>query len=147
MSPQDYPFVQFQDAKGFVFIEPAPYLPIRITNPHTGEFFVTYALIDTGAEACVFPAELAVSLGHDFRGKGVYFGEVIGISGPGTVYMHTFNLEILLPNRQDVLKTFDRALIKCRDHKHLPAVLGVSDCLRHFRITIDYLKQVTTISC
>ena len=146
MSPQDYPFVQFQDAKGFVFIEPAPYLPIRITNPHTGEFFVTYALIDTGADACVFPAELAVALNHDFKGKGVISDEVIGISGPGTVYMHTFNLEILLPNRQDVLKTFDRVLIKCRDQEQLPAVLGVSDCLRHFRITIDYPQQVTTIS-
>lgn len=146
MSPQDYPFVQFEDARGHIFLEPAPYLPVRITNPHSGKFVVTYALIDTGAEACVFPAELAVMLDHDFKGKGVVFDEIIGISGPGTVYMHTFNLEILLPNRQDVLKSFERILVKCRDQEQIPSVLGVGDCLRHFRITIDYLKQATTIS-
>ena len=147
MSPQEYPFVQFQDAKGRIFLGPAPYIPIRITNPHSGKFVVTYALVDTGAEACVFPAELAVMLDHDFKGKGVYAREVIGITGPGRVYMHTFNVEILLPNRQDVLKAFSQILVKCRDQEQLPAVLGVSDCLRNFKITIDYINQVTTISC
>jgi len=44
---------------------PRPWLPVKITNPHTGLSMATYGLIDTGADECTMPAYIAAQLGHD----------------------------------------------------------------------------------
>ena len=36
-----------------------PMLPIGITNPDTGASIISYGLIDTGADECALPADLA----------------------------------------------------------------------------------------
>lgn len=145
MISQTYPFVEYRDAKGCVIHEPAPYLPVRITNPHSGKALTTIALVDTGADACVFPADLAAMLEHNFQAAGVYSTDVVGVSGPGTVYKHTFNFEILMPNQQDVLVSFDHVLVNCIDQEISP-LLGVCDCLCRFKVTVDFPRQTTMIS-
>lgn len=42
-----------------------PYLPISIINPATNKYLKVFALIDTGADECAFPASFAPLLGHD----------------------------------------------------------------------------------
>ena len=74
-----YPFVRFEYADGEVDRKGQTYLPVRITNPATGESLVTWGLLDTGADACLFPAELASELGHDLRGEGVKASVTSGI--------------------------------------------------------------------
>ncbi|OHE61273.1 MAG: hypothetical protein A2Z47_11285 [Thermodesulfovibrio sp. RBG_19FT_COMBO_42_12] len=41
-----------------------PYLPITIINPETNRHLRVFALIDTGADECAFPASFAPLLGH-----------------------------------------------------------------------------------
>lgn len=44
-----------------------PYLPVTIINPDSQKQIKVYALIDTGADECAFPASFAPILGHDFQ--------------------------------------------------------------------------------
>ena len=145
MLSHGYPFVQSVDEHGKVLRPPAPYLQVRITNPHSGKSISTFALIDTGADACVFPASLAEALDHSVQGVGVHCEEVSGVSGCANVYKHTFNMEILAPDRQGVVQVFTGVLVDCIDQQ-IPPLLGVLNCLCHFKITVDYLDQMTTIS-
>lgn len=145
MPTHSYPFVQSTNEDGRILRLPAPYLPVRVTNPHSGKSILTLALIDTGADGCVFPSSLAEVLDHSFQGAGVHSEEVTGVSGCANVYKHTFNLELLAPNMQDVFEVFTDVLVDCIDQQ-IPPLLGVCNCLRHFKITIDYLNQITSVS-
>ena len=44
-----------------------PYLPLTILNPDTDKQMKVYALIDTGADECAFPASFAPLLGHNLQ--------------------------------------------------------------------------------
>lgn len=44
-----------------------PYLPVTIINPDTNSQINVYALIDTGADECAFPASFAPILGHNLQ--------------------------------------------------------------------------------
>lgn len=132
-----YPFVSFVDEDGNAIRQPSTYLPLRITNPHTGLSTTVYALIDTGADQCTFPESLAVELGHDFCGDGVESQSTLGVSGATDVYMHTFDIEILKPDRGAAFASFKNVLIACVPTE-IPALLGVHDCLSKFVLVIDY---------
>jgi hypothetical protein len=93
-----YPFVAFSDEAGNVVRPPSTYLPVRVSNPHSGLSVVVYALVDTGADQCAFPESLAVDLGHDFQGKDVASETTVGVSGTTNVYLHTFDIAILTPD-------------------------------------------------
>lgn len=143
MAKQTYPFVTFKDAQGKQVNPPATYLPVRISNPHSGMSTVAYALIDTGADNCVFPRSLAVVLGHDFDGKHVLSKSTMGVSGKTEVFLHTFDIEILTPDRSSVFASFKKVLVACV-LTDIPLLLGVADCLSHFVLTIDYpLTEIT----
>ncbi len=62
MSVHSYPFL---------IIRPGdvarPYLPVTILNPDTNKHMKVYALIDTGADECAFPASFAPLLGHNLQ--------------------------------------------------------------------------------
>jgi len=55
----------------FLVIRPGdlarPYLPVTIINPDTQKKVKVYALIDTGADECAFPASFAPLLGHNLQ--------------------------------------------------------------------------------
>ena len=145
MPQHTYPFVAFTDPKGNVVRHPSTYLPVRITNPHSGLSSVTYALVDTGADTCVFPEALAVSLGHNFTGEGVKTQKTQGVSGATSVFMHTFDLDILTTDRSKVFAAFPNLLIACVPQE-IPALLGVADCLGHFVLGVDYPRTEITLS-
>jgi hypothetical protein len=42
-----------------------PMVWIRVVNPTKNLAFIALAIVDTGADECVFPARTAISLGHN----------------------------------------------------------------------------------
>ena len=44
-----------------------PYLPVTIVNPLTNMKLKVYALIDTGADECAFPASFAPVIGYNLQ--------------------------------------------------------------------------------
>jgi hypothetical protein len=141
-----YPFVSFADEDGEVLRSASTYLPVRVTNPHSGSTVVVYALVDTGADECAFPESLAVELGHNFQGEEVITETTVGVSGTTSVFMHTFDIDILTPDRNGVFASFPGLLISCVATE-IPALLGVSGCLEQFVLTIDYPEMAMTLAC
>lgn len=81
-----------------------PYLPITILNPEANNRIKAYALIDTGADECAFPASFAPLLRHNLQAgqlKRVSTGNGITIA-----YSHITRIEIEGFSTQDVLVDF-----------------------------------------
>ena len=141
-----YPFVAFSDEGGQIVRRPSTYLPVRVSNPHSGQSLVVYALIDTGADQCAFPKSLAVELAHNFDGEGVRSESTVGVSGTTSVFLHTFDIDILTPDRQRIFASFHNLLISCVETE-IPLLLGVADCLDRFVLTINYPDMEVTLAC
>lgn len=110
---------------------PRPYLRVRYLNPHTGKSLQAWALIDTGADDCVLPADFAGLLGHDLEaGNKVQIG---GIHGHDFAYQHTTKIEIPGFSTEETLISF---IGKLRQ-----PLLGVRSFLSHFKLTIDYPNE------
>lgn len=91
-----YPFARCVYPDGRIAERGRTYLPIRIVNPSSGLSRKTWCLLDTGAESCLIPAEIAVGLGHDLRGPGVKSSVASGIEQYDVpTYKHAFQLELL----------------------------------------------------
>ena len=83
---------------------PQPYLPVTVLNPDTDKQINLYALIDTGADECAFPASFAPLLGHNLQAghlKKISTGNGITIA-----YGHTARIVIEGFSTQDVLVDF-----------------------------------------
>ena len=116
---------------------------IRVANPHTNTKVVIQALVDTGADSCAFPADIAGQLGHNL--ESVPAKPVFTASGQTETFAHTSRVDIL-EMRPDglagdkVLYTIDDTPIDfirgCDDF-----LLGVRDFLDEFVLTIDYPRQ------
>lgn len=99
-----------------------PYLPVRIVNPDTQKQLKVYALIDTGADECAFPASFAPLLGHNLQAgqpKKISTG-----NGITTAYSHNTRIVIEGFSTQDVLVDFMPNL-------YIP-LLGVKSFLGNF---------------
>ena len=144
MEQHTYPFLTFKDAHGNNIRPPSTYLPVRISNPETGLSIVTYALVDTGADNCVIPESIAVSLGHNFNGHGVQSDSTQGVSGTTPVFMHTFDIDILTADRTKTFFSVSNVLIACVS-QDIPVLLGVADCLNRFKLTVDYSAATTML--
>ena len=141
MPIKDYPFTPVTASHA------RPMLWIRVTNPHTGASVVIQAIVDTGADSCAFPAEIAEQLGHNL--ESVPAKPVFTASGQTEAFAHTSRVEIL-EIRTDgmagdkVLHTIDDTPIDfirgCGDF-----LLGVQDFLEEFILTIDYPRQCFSI--
>ena len=137
-----YPFVRFRYPDGQVDRRGRTCLPILVTNPRTGASAVAWSLVDTGADACLFPAKLAKDLGHDLKGSGVRVSVTSGIEQTEVViYKHTFRLELLSIDLKRVVWRSKAMKIDCAE-SNPPALLGVDNFLARFRVTIDYPKEV-----
>jgi predicted aspartyl protease len=113
-----------------------PYLPVTIINPDTGKELRVYALIDTGADECAFPASFASVLGHNLQA-----GRLRRIStgnGITVAYSHTTRLAIEDFSTQDVLVDFMPNL-------SIP-LLGVKSFLSNFILTVDYPNRIFSLS-
>ena len=141
MRRQRYPFYRFQYPNGHLTPAWRLYLPLRITNRATNKSLLVYGLADTGADSSLFPASLAVQLGHNLKGAGVKSSMTCGIEqNDVTTYRHTFQLELLTPNTQRVVRTFRSVEIDCAE-TNPPVLLGASDFLARFDVTIRYTAQ------
>ena len=81
-----------------------PYLPVTIINPDANRQLRVFALIDTGADECAFPASFAPLLGHNLQAgqqRKISTGNGITIA-----YSHISRLEIERFTTQDVLIDF-----------------------------------------
>ena len=130
MSLQDIPFIQI--SPGDI---PKPWLPIVITNPHTGSKVKTYGLIDTGADECALPAQFADILGHNLQ-KGAP-KEISTGNGITRAYSHTVSIEAGDFRTDDVLIDFMPNL-------SVP-LLGVKSFLGKFILTVNYKDQKFTL--
>lgn len=122
-----------------------PMLWIRIFNPDHPEIKPVQfmALVDTGADDCVFPASAAQVLGHDL--KSVKPKKIHGVNSAALAYPHTSTIEILgidsvgLPTTK-VLYTIKDApidyLVGCQNF-----ILGTRNFLTNFILKIDYPNQ------
>ncbi len=112
-----------------------PYLPVTIKNPDTDKQIKVYALIDTGADECAFPASFAPILGHNLQAgqpKKISTGNGITIA-----YSHITRIIIEGFSTQDVLVDFMPNL-------NIP-LLGVRSFLGNFILTIDYPGKVFSL--
>ena len=112
-----------------------PYLPIRIINPDTGKELRVYALVDTGADECAFPASFAPVLGHNLQaGQSRRISTGNGIT---VAYSHTTRIVIEDFSTQDVLVDFMPNL-------NTP-LLGVKSFLSNFVLTVDYPNKTFSL--
>ena len=112
-----------------------PYLPVTILNPDTNKHMKVYALIDTGADECAFPASFAPLLGHNLQAgqaKKISTGNGITIA-----YGHITRIAIEGFSTKDVLVDFMPNL-------NIP-LLGVKSFLGNFVLTIDYHQKVFSL--
>lgn len=137
MPIRDCPFIQLnpQDI-------PRPILPIRIVNPHTGNEFSTYGIIDTGADECAIPASIASILGHNLQtGTTKYINTGNGVT---TAYAHTTIFEIFHPVTGELAYTIPDTPIDFLPNLHV-VLVGVNSFLSKFILEIDYPRQVFSI--
>lgn len=117
---------------------------IRVTNPATGNRLPpVLAIIDTGADDCAFPAEVATVLGHNL--ESVAPKDVRTAGGDTKAYAHTSCVEILetlangLPGKKVLYTISDTPIdfIKgCKDF-----LLGKRKFLSRFVVTFDFPRQ------
>ena len=141
MPIKDYPFTPVTQNHS------RPMLWIRVVNPHTEKAVVMQAIVDTGADNCAFPADIAEQLGHDL--ESVPAKTVYTARGPTAAFAHTSRVEILGMradglNSDEVLHTIPDTPIDfikgCDDF-----LLGVGNFLNEFILTIDYPRQCFSI--
>jgi predicted aspartyl protease len=111
-------------------------LSTTIINPDTEKRIRVYALIDTGADECAFPASFAPLLGHNLQAgqwKRISTG-----NGITTAYSHTTRIIIEGFSTQEVLVDFMANL-------NIP-LLGVRSFLANFVLIIDYSKKVFSLA-
>lgn len=119
------------------------YLPVTIINPHTGNAYRTKGIIDTGADECAIPAQVAKILGHNLRSGAQT--EVIGLEGAATGWSHTTIVLVHHPDTGEVIYTVPETPI---DYiRGLTTVLlGVSSFLSRFVLTLDYPRNVFSLT-
>ena len=124
-----------------------PMLWIKITNPAKNLSFIALALVDTGADDCLFPAQTAQQLGHNLT--SVVPKEIGTAGNPTTAYPHTSRVDIL-EIRPDgtygskVLHTIPDTLIDFAIDCEC-FLLGTKTFLNSFILEIDYPRKVFSI--
>lgn len=124
---------------------PRPYLWVKIINPHKNLFITISALVDTGADICLFPSDAATVLGHNLR-SGVPGMHVAGVGGEVSTFKHTLNIEVLNTLKDGfagnkVLYRMSNVLLHFSTTNNSPFLLGSLDFLNKFILTVDYPKQ------
>jgi hypothetical protein len=123
MLVENYPFTVIRPGN-----TARPYLPVTIINPESNKLMNVFAMLDTGADECAFPASFAAPLGHDLQSgyeKKVSTGNGITIAYGHTVNIKAFNF------------TAEKVIIDFMPNLYIP-LLGVKSFLSNFIVKIDY---------
>jgi hypothetical protein len=119
-----------------------PYLRIRIINPENGRFFDSLGQIDTGADVCTFPSQIATVLGHDLEaGQASHSGTANGLA---RTYSHTTTIEVLTL-AGDILLTIQNIQAHYMRDLHT-CLIGVDQFLGRYHLQINYPKQIFSIT-
>ena len=126
-----------------------PVVPICITNPQTSKRVYAFALVDTGAEACVFPARIRAALG--LRAADGIKRRIGTVTGAGQALEYTVKVDIfgLGPRGQlvNLNKIIHSKTVPVNFARNLKCFLiGVKDFLEDFVVTIDYERQVFSLA-
>lgn len=126
------------------FSIPRPILPIRIINPENKKSIRTWGIIDTGADDCAIPADIAEILGHDLdKGKSKPIETACGNS---IAFSHTTTIEVFHPEEKILVYKFENVLVDFMEG--LPHVLlGTNNFLSNFILKIDYPNQIFSLRC
>ncbi|GBD96652.1 MAG TPA: hypothetical protein ENG83_10920 [Nitrospirae bacterium] len=119
-----------------------PWLPVRITNPHTRKHIDTYGLIDTGADDCTMPAFLTEQLGHKLENGTAKPVHTAG--GLTTAYSHTTTIEIFDIKQNKVIYSIPDKSIDFSEGLNI-VLLGVRSFLDNFTLKINYPKRCFSI--
>lgn len=136
MPLRDCPFLDFGGLYRAV-------LPVRIINPHNGKHINTIGIIDTGADECAIPAQMALILGHNLQ-AGVTKAVNTG-NGPTAAYSHTTKFDIFHPGTGQLVYTIDDTPIDFMPNLNV-VLLGVNSFLSRFILRIDYPNKSFSIS-
>lgn len=152
MPIRNYPFISVELVGSTVRIsikgpQARPRLWIRITNPDTNSALEWPAIIDTGADACACPVQVASQLGYDLM--SVKSEKVNTAKGKTNVYPHKSKLEILevlataTPGPKVLYTTSD---VTMNFTEGLPDILlGRKQFLNKFILTIDYIRRTSSL--
>ncbi|MEA2012692.1 MAG: hypothetical protein U9O87_06360 [Verrucomicrobiota bacterium] len=124
-----------------------PYIPILVSNPHTGFLYPEKinALLDTGADSSVIPGHITKALRDDLTGQDVEQTITSGVNNKKfKSYLHTFQIYILSPDQQKIIYTSKKTKFNCIKYTP-PVLLGYQDFLKYFKITFDYPKNFFSI--
>jgi len=141
MEIRDYPFSVVGQGPS------RPMLWVRLTNPDTCLSFEALAIVDTGADICVFPAGVAEALGHKL--KSVSPNPMGGVGGDTCAWPHTSKVEIL--NIKTDGTAGSRVLYSISDtlidfSATCPMfLLGTKNFLSNFILTVDYPRQTLSL--
>ena len=134
-----FPYVRFQVVDPFTKRWSSTYRPVvPITLQSKKTHLRSQALIDSGADECIFSGEIASALGFRLqKGKLRLFG---GIGGSAVGYLHWTMIQV------------GNCRIRCPiyysdEWNHLEfGLLGQAGFLSHFKITLDHhAKQITLV--
>ncbi|VAX34933.1 hypothetical protein MNBD_UNCLBAC01-1216 [hydrothermal vent metagenome] len=110
---------------------PRACLPLVVANPKTKKSFSTYGIIDTGADECAFPLDIAKELGLKLK-EGT--PKIINTgNGRSTAYSHKVSIDIQGCRLNNVVIDFLPNL-------HIP-LIGVKSFLSKFILTINYPQK------
>jgi predicted aspartyl protease len=117
-------------------------LPIKIVNPETGAEYSTHGLIDTGADECAVPADLAEILGHNLTAGSSKTINTAG--GTATAFKHLTGIRIYHPVDAQLLFETDNIPVDFMPELHV-VLLGVNNFLSRFILEINYPREVFSI--
>ena len=133
-------------ALDYPFVNDRPCIPIIVTNPATGTSIAVFALIDTGADTCVFPESVITPLGCNLRHGNP--SQTIGIEGYSiTTYLHPLVINLVDPkDRNRVVKSLRQSDVECTANNHVPPLLGTLNFLNQFNLSVLYKLNITRLS-
>lgn len=122
-----------------------PRIPIKLVNFESGQSIIANALIDTGSDSCIFPSFLSTAIGHKIRDEDKKVRGVKGIeSREIDTWVHGFKIELLSADRKTTLRTLDVVGFSVEiDHAY--PILGTQMFLEHYKVSIDYKKDIIEI--
>jgi hypothetical protein len=131
----------------YPFFNNQPQIPIIIKSPLTRTSIPVLALIDTGADNCLFPRHIPTSLGHTLKDKGAPIALGHGVEEIGIMtWSHPLVIGLADPKNYNVVaKNMRQRMIDCTDSDTTPVLLGTSNFLRHFKLTVDYKKKIVKL--
>ncbi len=131
-----YPFVKITDE---IY---RPWIPIQIINPKNNESITTLALLDTGADHSVFPKFVAEQTKLDLKRDALSSEQMQGLADEKIeVWQHLFKINLLAPDHKTVLWKSKEMTIGCVGHDNIPAILGFSNFMCHFKISFNHATK------